>query len=171
MPLFGEILLTLDYSEGQLRIARGELPDPDGKEVLGFQRAHGIRVPITVGPVTIDADVDTGSPAAVSLPEEYMEKLPLEGKPVQVGKARTVTAEFPVYGATLKGAVQIGAHRLENPSLRFNRLPNANLGGEVLGRFAITIDQRNRRIRFTEKPSGPAAAPTAAASPTGNTTR
>lgn len=171
MPLFAELLLTIDYSGNQVRIARGDLPDPDGKEILAFRQDHSIHVPITVASVAIDADLDTGSPGAVSLPEEYMEKLPLEGKPVQVGKARTVTAEFPVYGATLKGAVQIGAHRLENPSLRFNRLPNANIGGEVLGRFAITIDQKNRRIRFVEKGTEPAAAPTAAASPAGNPAR
>ena len=171
MPLFAELLLTIDYSGHEVRIARGDLPDPDGKEILAFRQDHSIHVPITVASVAIDADLDTGSPGAVSLPEEYMEKLPLEGKPVQVGKARTVTAEFPVYGATLKGAVQIGGHRLENPSLRFNRLPNANIGGEVLGRFAITIDQKNRRIRFAEKEHGPAAAPTAAASPTGNAAR
>jgi len=172
MPLFSELLLTIDYAGGQVRIAPGELPDPDGKEILALRPAHGlIRVPITVGAVELDADVDSGSPAAVSLPEEYMEKLPLAGKPVQIGKARTVTAEFPVYGATLKGAVQIGSHRLENPALRFNKLPNANIGGEVLGRFAITIDQKNRRIRFTEKGSQPAAAAGAAANPSGSAIR
>ncbi len=170
MPLFRELLLTLDYAGGQVRIARGELPDSDGKEVLSFRPGHGIRVPITVGTLSLDADVDTGSPAAVSLPEEYMEKLPLEGKPVAIGKARTVTAEFTVYGATLKGAVQIGSHRLENPALRFNKLPIANIGGEVLGRFAITIDQKNRRIRFT-KGSGPAATAGAAANPSGSAIR
>jgi len=173
IPLFSDLLLTIDYAGGQVRIARGELPDSDGKEILALRpAAHGlIRVPITVGALEVDADVDSGSPAAVSLPEEYMEKLPLEAKPVQIGKARTVTAEFPVYGATLKGAVQIGRHRLENPSLRFNKLPNANIGGEVLGGFAITIDQKNRRIRFVEKGSGPAAAAGAAANPSGSAIR
>jgi len=171
MPLFSELLLTIDYPGAQVRIARGELPGPDGKEILSFRHEHTIRVPITVGAVQIEADVDSGSPAAVSLPEEYMEKLPLEGRPVQIGKARTVTAEFPVYGATLKGAVQIGSHRLENPALRFNKLPNANIGGEVLGRFAITIDQKNRRIRFTENGSGPAAASGAAANPSAGAIR
>jgi aspartyl protease len=171
MPLFSELLLTIDYAGAEVRIAQGELSDPDGKEILSFRQDHTIRVPITVGAVEIEADVDSGSPAAVSLPEEYMEKLPLDGKPVPIGKARTVTAEFPVYGATLKGAVQIGSHRLENPALRFNKLPNANIGGEILGRFAITIDQKNRRIRFTEKGSGPAAAAGAAANPSGSAIR
>ena len=171
MPLFSELLLTIDYAGGEVRIARGELPDPDGRDILSFRQDHTIRVPITVGAVAIEADVDSGSPAAVSLPEEFMEKLPLDGKPVQIGKARTVTAEFPVYGATLKGAVMIGSHRLDNPALRFNKLPNANIGGEVLGRFAITIDQKNRRIRFREKGSGPAAAAGAAANPSGSAIR
>ena len=40
MPLFSELLLTIDYSGAQVRIARGELPDSDGKEILAFRQEH-----------------------------------------------------------------------------------------------------------------------------------
>ncbi|MGE5278516.1 MAG: retropepsin-like aspartic protease [Acidobacteriota bacterium] len=155
MPVFGDLLLTLDFGRGEVRIGRGQLPPPDGRDVVAYRPGFGgtIRVPITVGPLELDADLDSGSPAAVSLPNEYMDRLPLEGKPVEIGRARTVTSEFVVYGATLKGAVQIGGHRLENPALRFNKLPVANVGSGLLRRFAVTIDQRNRRIRLAETPS------------------
>ena len=160
LPVFAELLLTLDFGRGEVRIGRGQLPSPDGKDVIACRPGFGgtIRVPITVGPLELEADLDSGSPAAVSLPDEYMDRLPLEGKPVEVGRARTVTSEFVVYGATLKGAVQIGGHRIENPVLRFNRLPVSNVGSEVLRRFAITIDQKGRRIRFAESPAGVEAA-------------
>jgi hypothetical protein len=79
-----------------------------------------------------------------------MEKLPLDGKPVEVGRARTVSSEFVVHGASLRGTLAIGSFRIENPKLRFNALPVPNIGGELLGRFAVTIDQKNRRIRFRE---------------------
>jgi len=151
MPIFAELLLTLDYGKSQVRIARGDLPSADGKEVLAYAPgAHGtIRVPIMVGTVGLDADLDSGSPAGLSLLEEYMEKLPLEAKPVEIGRARTINSEFVIRGATLRGALAIGSFRLENPPLRFHALP-PNLGGELLRRFALTIDQRNRRIRFHE---------------------
>jgi len=157
MPLFANVLLTVDYKKSEIRVTRGELPDANGKDVVPYKSIMGIRVPITVGVLELDADLDTGSPAALSLPDTYMDRLPLEGKPVEIGRARTVTSEFAVYAATLKGDVRIGGYRLENPSLRFNKLPIANIGGEVLGRFAITIDQKNRRIRFAPQEGEPHA--------------
>ena len=165
MPVFRNLLLTIDNGRGEIRIARGELPEPDGKEVLSYRQVFGgtFQIPIRVGPLELGADLDSGSPAGLSLPNDYMEKLPLEGKPVEVGRARTVSSEFVVHGATLSGALAIGGFRIEKPDLRFNALPVANIGNEILRRFALTIDQQNRRVRFREvehaAPSGGAAAP------------
>ncbi|MGH9369032.1 MAG: retropepsin-like aspartic protease [Thermoanaerobaculia bacterium] len=163
MPVFAELLLTLDFGRSEVRVGRGELPVPDGKQVISYHAGHGgtIRVPITVGSIALAADLDSGSPRGLSLPSAYMDELPLEGKPVEVGRARTVNSEFVVYGATLKGAVKIGGHSVESPALHFNALPAANLGNEVLGRFTITIDQTNRRIRFAvgELVGGPSPDP------------
>ncbi len=153
MPLFAELLLTLDYGRNEVRIVLGELPAADGRDVVAYHRSPGgtVRIPITVATFEVSADLDSGSPAGVSLPNAYMEKLPLEERPVEVGRARTVNSEFVVHGATLKGAVRIGGHSLEAPPLRFNALPVANLGNQVLGRFVITIDQKNRRVRFVDR--------------------
>ncbi len=148
MPVFQDLLLTIDYGRGQVRIARGELPAPDGKEIVAFRPTDGIRVPITLASVEIEADLDSGSPSGISLPNRYKEELPLESPAVELGCARTVSAEFAVYGATLKGAAQIVGYRVENPALRFNQLPVANLGNDLLRRFVLTIDQKSRRVRF-----------------------
>lgn len=151
MPVFSDLLLTLRVAGPEIRIARGKLPDPDGRRVVALQPGHGIRVPITVGSIELVADLDSGSPAGLSLPEKYMDSLPLEGKPVEVGHAKTVTADFVVYGATLKGAVLIAGYRLENPTLRFNALPVANIGSDLLKRYTVTIDQKSGRIEFLEE--------------------
>jgi hypothetical protein len=168
MPVFQDLLLTIDYGRGQIRIARGELPAPDGKEIIAFRATHGIRVPITLASLELDADLDSGSPAGISLPNRYKGELPLEAPPVEVGHARTVSAEFTVYGATLKGTARIAGYRVENPSLRFNQLPVANLGNDLLRRFVLTIDQKDRRVRFVEaeSPSPASDASSAAASGT-----
>jgi aspartyl protease len=155
MPLFSDLLLTLDCGHSEIRIARGELPEPDGKGILALQPGHGIRVPITVGNLDLVADLDSGSPAGISLPNRYMDELPLDGKPVEIGRARTVTSEFAVYGATLRGSVRLAGYRLEKPALRFNGLPFPNIGSEVLKRFAVTIDQKTRRVQFRENPPAP----------------
>ncbi len=155
MPLFSDLLLTLDCGHSEIRIARGELPEPDGKGILALQPGHGVRVPITVGTLDLVADLDSGSPAGISLPSRYMDELPLDGKPVEIGRARTVTSEFAVYGATLSGSVRLAGYRLEKPALRFNGLPFPNIGSEVLKRFAVTIDQKAHRVQFRENSPAP----------------
>ena len=84
MPLFAELLLTLDYGRGELRIGRGELPAPDGRELVALSRGFGgtIRVPITVASLSIEADLDSGSAGGVSLPEK------IHGRASAGGKAR-----------------------------------------------------------------------------------
>ena len=149
MPLFADLLLTLDYGRGEVTIARGGLPAPDGREVLDLARGpHGtLRVPLRVGGVAVEADLDSGSPGGINLPEKLEKALPLEGAPVEVGRARTVSSEFVMRGATLAGAAELGAHRIEKPRLRFSALP-PNVGFEVLCRFAVTLDQKANRVRF-----------------------
>ena len=160
MPLFADLLLTLDYARGELTMARGELPAPDGREVLALERGpHGtLRVPLKIADVAVEADLDSGSPAGINLPEKLEKQLPLEGSPVEIGRARTVSSEFVMRGARLAGAVELGGHRIENPRLRFSALP-ANVGFDVLCRFAMTLDQKAGRIRFRlAEPGAPADA-------------
>ena len=151
LSLFADLLLTIDYPKRELRIARGELSASEPGVVAYEAGPHGmVRVPITVGSVSIDADLDTGSPASVSLPKKYADQLPLESAPVQVGRARTVGGEFAIYAANAKGQVRIGKEVLSS-SLEFHeRLPVANVGYRALRDFAITIDQKNRRLRFVK---------------------
>jgi len=169
MPLFSDLLLTLDYGRKEIRIGRGSLPAADEKQVLSYREGPmgTIRVPLGVGPLSIDADLDTGSPAGLSLPDGDMDRLPLQGKPVEVGRARTLSSEFVVHAATLQGTLSLGEFRIENPTLRFNALPGANIGSELIGRFVVTLDQKNHRVRFreasggapSETPAAPAPAP------------
>jgi predicted aspartyl protease len=158
LSLFVDLLLTIDYPKRELRIARGELSASEPGVVAYKAGPHGmVRVPVTVGSVSIDADLDTGSPASVSLPKKYADRLPLESTPVQVGRARTVGGEFAIYAANAKGQVRIGKEVLETSSLEFHeRLPVANVGYRALRDFAITIDQRNRRLRFVGCSGSPA---------------
>lgn len=162
MPLFRNLLLTIDYPHNKVIVSKGELAA--GKAgVFAFEPSAGgtFILPVKVMGAEHKASLDTGSPGGISFPSSYMDKLPLDGKPVEVGRGRTVGGEAVIYGAKMNGKVTIAGYEVENPRVAFfDRLRNINLGYDVLSPFAITIDQKNRRMLF-EKP----AVSTAAAAP------
>jgi hypothetical protein len=101
-----------------------------------------------------------------------MDKLPLDGKPVEIGRGRTVGGEAVIYGANLKGTVKIAGHELESVRVAFfDRLTRPNIGYELIKTFAISIDQRNQRMRFERTAPAviPAAKDTASAAPAKST--
>ena len=152
LALFRDLLLTIDYPKNEIRIERGELSAQDPGVVTYKPGPDGmVRVPVTVGSITVDADLDTGSPANVSVPKKYSDELALEAAPVLVGRARTVGGEFAIYGAKVKGEIRIGSVKLASQALDLHeRLPVANIGYRALREFAITIDQKNLRVRFAK---------------------
>jgi hypothetical protein len=149
--LFQDHLLTLDYPAKRVRIEKGELPPADGSEVLDFENRRGIpSVKLQVGDLEVAADVDSGNMRGeLVLPASYIPKVALEKEPVVAGRGRTGFNEFEIKQAPLKGSVRIGAQSVERPLVDFVEIfPHANVGHAFLKRFAVTIDQKNHRIRF-----------------------
>ena len=149
--LFEEHLLTLDYPSQRVRIEKGELPAADGREILDFTTPHGVPMIRTkIGDLDVDADVDSGNQKGeLVLPASYIGKVSLEKEPVVIGRGRTSFNEFEIKQAPLKGAVRIGGQTVERPLVDFvEGFPQGNLGHVFLRRFAVTIDQKNHRIRF-----------------------
>ena len=161
MPLFKDLLLTIDYPHGQVSIEKGDLPPANGRDIITFEYAMGgiFNIPVKVAGKDMVAHLDTGSPGGVTFPAEMMETLPLKGKPVEAGRGRTVAGETIVYSATFSGDISLGSYTVTDPNVRFfGRLRQTNIGYDFLKDFAITIDQRNKRMRFT-RPSAPAVTP------------
>lgn len=149
--LFEDFLLTLDYPRQRVRIEKGGLPAADGKGVLAFEAPQGIpRIRLKVGDQDVAVDVDSGNRnGEVVLPASYIGKVPLAKEPVVVGRGRTGYNEFEIKQAPLKGALQVGGQTVDQPLVDFiEGFPNGNLGRRFLRRFAVTIDQKNHRIRF-----------------------
>jgi hypothetical protein len=144
------LLVTFDYAGDRIVLAGGALPEPDGKTVLAYEAPMGIPVlPITIAGQVFEAHLDTGAPSGISVPLESAETLPLEARPVEAGKARTVNSEMTLYTATLKGNAQLGGFTFENPELTFNdKLPFVNIGSGLLSRFTMTLDRENKRLRL-----------------------
>ncbi|HEX9941357.1 MAG TPA: retropepsin-like aspartic protease [Thermoanaerobaculia bacterium] len=152
--LFEDHLLTLDYPARLVRIEKGELPPAAGREVLSYEERRGIpMVRLEVGDLEVTADVDSGNiRGELVLPASYLGRVRLEGEPKVVGRGRTGFNEFEIKQAPLKGAVRIGSQSVERPLVDFVEIfPHANIGHAFLRRFAVTIDQKNHRIRFRSR--------------------
>lgn len=149
--LFSEHLLTLDYPRRKVRIERGELPPADGRRILGFEAPLGIpTVKLRVGDVEVDAHVDSGNTRSeIVVPASLASRLKLAAEPVSIGTARTAFNEIEVRQAPLAGTLVLGSYALPDPRIDIVDLfPHANLGHKFLQRFAVTLDGKNRRIRF-----------------------
>jgi CubicO group peptidase (beta-lactamase class C family) len=150
--LFAGCLLTLDYPASTVRMARGELPTANGRDVLAFSREHGVPTArITAAGREMDAHVDSGFMGGVSLPEAEAGRLPLSGPPKVVGRGRTLGNTFEIKAAPLDGDVGIGAILIERPTVEFQPVfPTAAIGARVLGDLVITFDQKNNRMRVAK---------------------
>jgi Aspartyl protease len=148
--LFTEYLLTLDYPAMQVRLARGALPKANGGDILPFEIENRIPViEVTVGKLRMKAHVDSGNfVAGFILPEEVVEQLTLLSQPVTVGHARSVTNKIEIKQVQLKDTIRIGSFQYPEATIAFPAPSDTNVGFKILREFAITFDQKNKRIKF-----------------------
>lgn len=155
-PLFEGLLLTLDLKGSRLVARRGELVKSQDQLILPYELERGLPVvSITLGALTLDAGIDTGSGSGLMLPPSFIDRLPLAAEPEVVGRIATLFNETDLLSATLDGVLTIGPHRIERPTVYFAEIVGQpNLGRKVLGEFSLTFDQRHRLVRF-DRPHHP----------------
>jgi hypothetical protein len=148
--LFTEYLLTLDYPAMQVRLARGALPKANGADILPFEIENRIPViEVAVGKLRMKAHVDSGNfVAGFILPEDVVEQLTLLSEPVTVGHARSVTNKIEIKQAQLKDTIRIGSFQYPEATVAFPAPSDTNVGFKILREFAITFDQKNKRMKF-----------------------
>ena len=148
--------LTLDFPASEIRALPGHL----SLDTEGVTEYYGDIPEVTVEAAgqRISVHLDTGSPAALTLPLAVAATLPLEAGPEVIGRGRTVGGEFEVYGAALSGALRVGPLQLEGPQIQFvEGTAIGNIGNQVLSQVVVTLDPANRRVRL--EPSAVPASP------------
>jgi hypothetical protein len=148
--LFDDYLLTLDYKAMQVRVARGTLPAANGADILNFEIENRIPViEVAIGKIRVRAHIDSGNfVAGFILPEEIVEQLQLVSPPITVGRARSVSNQIELKQAQLKETIRIGGFDFPQPTITFPALSDTNVGFKVLRDFALTFDQKNRRVKL-----------------------
>ena len=153
--LFTDYLLTLDYPAMQVRLARGSLPVANGSDILSFEIENRIPViEIAIGKWRVKAHIDSGNfVAGFILPEEIVEQLPLLSPPVTVGRARSVSNRIEIKQAQLRDTIHIGSFDYPQATIAFPALSDTNIGFKILREFALTFDQKNKRMKFERAPA------------------
>src|SRR5437868_10190094 len=151
--LFTDYLLTLDYPAMQVRLARGALPATNGADILNFEIENRIPViEVGIGKIRVRAHIDSGNlVAGFILPEELAEQLPLLSQPITVGRARSVSNQIEIKQAQLRDTIYIGRYVYPQATITFPALSDTNVGLKVLREFALTFDQKNRRMKLDRK--------------------
>ena len=152
LQLFHSLIVTFDYPNARFEVDGGALPPADGAKVLTYTAEHGVpTIEIDVAGTKVKTDIDSGSPALISLPLALAKSLPLAEEPRVVGHGKTVGNDFDVYGAPLKGEARIGAITLTDPRVDFVEIfPVGNLGFRFLKDLVVTFDPANHRVRFVK---------------------
>ena len=147
--LFSNHLLTLDYPNKRVRIERGELPKPNGKEILSFESPLGTPiVELSISGLKLVAAIDSGYSESISFPLALANILPHASEPKVVGRVRTVTNEFEVKEVRLKNMLRLGSYEFFEPTISYDESSEEIfLGGKLLHEFSITFDQKNQRVR------------------------
>jgi hypothetical protein len=146
---FRDYLLTLDYINGRLILAEGELA-PDGeKSVLPFRMPDGVPIArLKIGNRDVEAQIDSGG-AGLSLPERLVPLLRLSVEPAAFANGQTLFTRFQIKVAKLATDVQLGAITLDHPWVEINpAFPMANFGSCPLQHFIVTFDQENKLVRL-----------------------
>jgi CubicO group peptidase (beta-lactamase class C family) len=152
LQLFKSLIVTFDYPNSRFNLDGGALPAADGAKILTYRVEHGVpNIDIDVAGQKMKTDIDSGSPALLSMPLSLAKSLPLAGEPQVAGHGRTVGNEFDIYSAPMKGEVHVGAITLTDPRVDFVEIfPVANLGFRFLKDYVVTFDPANHRVRFVK---------------------
>ncbi|MCR5871064.1 MULTISPECIES: aspartyl protease family protein [unclassified Sphingomonas] len=141
---FADGLLVIDYPNRRLTFTRTAGLRRDAPGVLGYARAF--RVPVTIGSVTVEGQLDTGANVAFVLPQSLFERIG-GGAVTASGEGSLTNTTIKTDRATVAGPFRIGAASLANVEVRVSdRFPELLVGAHALQNFALLIDQRTASV-------------------------
>lgn len=149
-PLFKDFLLTLDYPDGRLILARGALQPDNERSVHAFRMPDGVPlIRLIIGKAEVDAQLDSGG-AGLALPERLAAQLRFSSRPVVFANGESLSTRFQLKVGKLATDVRIGEITLDTPWVEINpAFPLANFGSCPMQHFAFTFDQHNLLVRIT----------------------
>jgi hypothetical protein len=72
---------------------------------------------------------------------------------VTVGRARSVSNQIEIKQAQLRDTIHIGSFDYPQATIAFPALADTNVGFKILREFALTFDQKNKRMKLERAPA------------------
>lgn len=146
---FADGLLVIDYPARTLSFSRTLSLPPRDAHVLHYERAF--RVPVSIGDVQAEGNLDTGANVAFVLPRPLFERVsraPLEA----AGPGQLANTQVETGRATVHGPFRIGGASLSDVEVRVSDgYPELLVGAHALEHFVIMIDQRSQGIAVCDR--------------------
>lgn len=145
-PAFKDVLLTLDYPASEVRVDSGSLPPPDGRGIFhdtGSKRPH---LEVRLDDRKFEVLLDSGAtPGDLHLRRNDRVDWSVAPRPV---RTTFLFNRFVVdSGGRLMGNLEFGPLEVETP-LAFQAGRERQVGWQILHHFALTFDQKKKRIRI-----------------------
>ena len=141
---FADGLLVIDYPGKTLYFSRSLSLSPQQEDALQYERPF--RVPVSIGDVGTQGNLDTGANVAFLMPRVLYDQVssgPLE----QAGTGGLTNSRIETGRAIVPGPFRIGAVSVREAEVRVSgEYPELLVGAHVLQDFVVMIDQRSRSV-------------------------
>ncbi len=150
---FDSMLLTLDYPKGEMRVAKGRLPKPDGVEVFdarGPDKRPYLRVDI--GGLRRRLLIDSGSSGTIAIRETDSLSWVSEPRPLRASQGMEEVYFRDV--GRLDEIIDIGGVPVPTPIVELTD-DTQLFGTEIMTRSVWTFDQKSKRVRIRPSSTEP----------------
>lgn len=141
---FADGLLVIDYPRKTLSFSRKLALSPGEDGVLSYERPF--RVPVSIGSVRTEGNLDTGANIAFVLPRSLFDQV--GGTPLQAaGGGQLPNTRVDTQRSTVAGPFRIGQLSLRDVEVRVSdRYPELLVGAHALQHAVVLIDQRSKTV-------------------------
>lgn len=137
---FADGLLVIDFPSRRLTFSRDRGLLPSDANVLPYERPF--RVPVAVGDMVFEGNLDTGAAVAMVFPPEVFSRVS-DAAVADAGEGRLTNTVVSTGKAVLDGPVRLGEAVVSGIEVRVaDRFPEVFVGGHILQDYVVAFDQR-----------------------------
>lgn len=148
LPFFTNCVVTLNYVGGKLLLQKGQLPPPDGGQILAYTLERGrATIPLKSGDHTIGVGIDTASANALVLGPADQAKVRTQTLLGLSGDTSRYICDVDVVTPRSKDPLVLGRFKLLTVPITI-RAHGSTIGSDLLRRFTVAFDAKNGRVQF-----------------------